>query len=86
MASTGRYPESPEPTSNVSRTSPAPKTQTNAGDRAPRQEGVVKDFQPIALGTIPLERGEQDLTVSVEDGRRGGPEVWLLTLDRIDAP
>ncbi len=54
-------------------------------DRDPRQESYVKDFKPMTLGTITLEKGEGPLTLRALD-MPGSQimEVRLLMLNRVD--
>ncbi len=52
-------------------------------DRSPRQEGLVKDFRPLKLGTIELKKGRGTLTLQAMDIPRGNVmDFRLLTLRR----
>lgn len=55
-----------------------------AEDRIPRQEGYVRLFERVELGSIDLNGGRQPLRVSIEGSAGPGPDVWLLTLTRRD--
>lgn len=53
-------------------------------DRVPRQESYMKDFRPMALGTIRLEPGRGPLTLrAIEVPGIQAAEVFLLTLTRV---
>jgi len=52
-------------------------------DRVPRQESYVKDFRPLALGTLALDAGRGPLTLRAADIPGGqAPEVWSVVLTR----
>lgn len=62
-----------------------PPARGDEHDRAPRQtESLVKDFKPMQLGVIELEKGPGELTLrATKLTGKSGPEVRLLLLRRV---
>lgn len=56
-------------------------------DRVPRQESLLKDFRPLTLGRLRLERGTASMRLrALEVVGTGVGEVYQLTLRRIADP
>ena len=54
-------------------------------DRTPRMESYIKDFQPVDLGTIFLQKGRTPLILKTTNRKKGeGPDVRLLLFERVD--
>jgi arylsulfatase A-like enzyme len=62
-----------------------PPAHGNEHDRVPRNtESLVKDFKPMQLGVIQLEKGPGELTLqATKIPGKHGPEVRLLMLRRV---
>ncbi len=54
-----------------------------AQDRVQRQEGPVKHFRPISMGSLEMHPGRQKLGLSVDSIPSLGPAIWQLSLERI---
>ncbi len=54
-------------------------------DRVRRQEGPVKQFQQIPMGSLKLNSGRQSLSVSFLSDRSDGPAIWQLSLEAADS-
>ncbi len=63
----------------------SPPARGNEHDRVPRQtESLVKDFKPLQLGVIQLDKGPGELTLKATKlTGKHGPEVRLLLLRRV---
>ncbi|MFD0797309.1 arylsulfatase [Maribacter chungangensis] len=54
-------------------------------DRTPRMESYVKDFRPIDLGTIFLQRGRRPMVLKTSNNKSGrGLDVRLLLFERVE--
>jgi hypothetical protein len=62
-----------------------PPARGNEHDRVPRNtESLVKDFKPMQLGIIQLEKGPGELKLqATKIPGQHGPEVRLLMLRRV---
>lgn len=62
-----------------------PPARGNEHDRVPRNtESLVKDFKPLNLGVIQLDKGAGELTLqATEIPGKHGPEVRMLMLRRV---
>ncbi|MDX1930224.1 MAG: arylsulfatase [Pirellulaceae bacterium] len=62
-----------------------PPARGNEHDRVPRNtESLVKDFKPMPLGVIQLEKGSGELTLqATKIPGKHGPEIRLLMLRRV---
>jgi hypothetical protein len=54
-------------------------------DRVPRMESYVKQFIPLTLGNITLDKGRQPLVLKATDLKNDkGPDIRLLLFERQD--
>ena len=62
-----------------------PPLRGDENDRVKRQESYVKDFKPMSLGTIHLEKGKGTLTLqATEISGKQVMEFRLLMLTRVE--